>query len=167
MLTLPMVSSERSYSGASASTRAERPSTAESFERPADAPRATFSQAADTRRAGAATLDTLIEQLEVGVLVVDEDSRVSYANAAARQLEAESLPSFHRAVARALLTAEVACEEVELRGPRGALRWLGIRAVPVRNADAHAHGAVVSVDDLTSQKRAKEWAPLIESLKTL
>ncbi len=165
MLTLPLVPFERSRLAAIVSTNADR--------RPSlDTSLGTFSQTARTHRLGAATLDALIEELPVGLLVVDGDGEVSYANAVGRTLEANTVPSLQRVVARVLRTDQVVCEEfaVEPVGTRGRLdsrRWFAVRAVPVRNAGAHAHAAVVTVNDITAQTRAKSWEPAIASLMSL
>ena len=173
MLTLPLVQFDRSSIGARVSTNADRRSTLDpSFGPVVGAAVATFSQAAKTHRLASATLDALIEELPVGLLVVDGDGEVSFANAAARTLEANAVPSLQRVVARALRTDQVVCEEiaVEATGARMRLdlrRWLAVRAVPVRNVGARAHAAVVTVNDITAQTRAKSWEPAIASLMSL
>ena len=84
MLTLPLVQFERSRIGAGVSTNADRRPVLDTALGLADgAPVATFSQAARTHRVSAATLDALIEALPVGLLVVDGDGEVSFANAVA------------------------------------------------------------------------------------
>ncbi|MEO8619718.1 MAG: PAS domain-containing protein, partial [bacterium] len=155
MLNLPLDRFDRSRIGASVSSNADRgPSSDTSFGPVVGAPLATFSQAAKAYRLGSATLDALIEELPVGLLVVDRDGEVSFANAAARTLDANSAPSLQRLVARALRTDQVVCDEfgVEPTGARRRLdsrRWLAVRAVPLRNAGARAHAAVVTVNDIT------------------
>lgn len=168
MVTLPTLTSERPRLGASVSTRGERlASLGVSPERVADAPVPMFSRVAEEHSLGPATLDALIAQLPVGVLVMGRDGGVSYANDAARRLQADRLEPLRRAVSRALLTEEVVCEDVELRVGRGTRRWLGIRVTPVRAAGARAHAAVVSVEDITARRQAAAWEPLIESLVNL
>ena len=173
MLTLPLVEFERSRIGAGVSANADRHPSLDTALGLADgAPVATFSQAARTHRVSAATLDALIEALPVGLLVVDGDGEVSFANAMARTLEANAVPSLQRVAGRALRTDHVVCEEfaVEPSGARVRLdtrRWLAVRAVPVRNNGARAHAAVVTVNDITAQTHATSWEPAIASLMSL
>ncbi|CAN5422370.1 hypothetical protein BH09GEM1_BH09GEM1_29930 [soil metagenome] len=172
MLTQPLVQFD-SRIGASVSTNADRRLSLDTAFGPVvGAAVATFRQAAKAHRLGPATLDALIEALPVGLLVVDGDGEVSFANAAARTLEGNAAPSLQRVASRALRTDQVVCEEfaVEPAGARGRLdarRWLAVRAVPVRNAGARAHAAVVTVDDITAQTHATSWEPVIASLMSL
>ncbi len=173
MLTQPLVLFDRPRIGAGVSTHADRrPTLDTSFGPVGGAFFATFSQAAKTHRLSPATLDALIEDLSVGLLVVDGNGEVSFANAVARTLEANTVPLLRPVVARALRTDQVVCEEiaVERTGIRLRLdsrRWLAVRAVPVRNAGARAHAAVVTVNDITAQTHAKSWEPAIASLMSL
>lgn len=173
MLTLPLVPVDRSHIGEVAWTKVDRRVSFDaSYGRPADAPVGAFWQAAQTLRLGPAALDALIAELPVGVLVVDGDGEVSYANAVARSLGATTMPSLQRVVARALLSDQVVCEEfaVEPAGARGRLdarRRLAVRAVPFRNVGASAHAAVVTVNDITAQTQANAWEPAIASLMSL
>jgi PAS domain-containing protein len=173
MLTLPLVQFERPRIGAGISTNADRrPSPDTAFGPVGGAPVATFSQAGRAHRVSPATLDALVDALPVGLLVVDGDGEVSFANAVARTLEANAVPSLQRVVARALRTNQVVCEEfaVEptvLRGRLDSRRWLAVRAVPVSSGGARAHAAVVTVNDITAQTRARSWEPAIASLMSL
>ncbi|MEP6999227.1 MAG: PAS domain-containing protein [bacterium] len=173
MLNLPLVQFDRSRTGANVSSNADRSAPIDiPFGPVVGAPVATFSQAAKAHRLASATLDALIEELPVGLLVVDRDGEVSFANSVARTLEANSVPSLQRVVARALRTDQVVSEEfaVEPTGARKRLdsrRWLAVRAVPLRNAGARAHAAVVTVNDITAQTQAKSWEPVIASLMSL
>ncbi|MEO5814606.1 MAG: PAS domain-containing protein [Gemmatimonadaceae bacterium] len=159
--------------GAGVSPNADRrPSLDTAFGPAVGAAVATFSEAARTHRLSPSTLDALIEALPVGLLVMDRDGEVSFANEAARTLEANVVPLLQRVVARALRTDQVVCEEfaVEPTGIRAridARSWLAVRAVPVRNAGARAHAAVVTVNDITAQTRANSWEPAIASLMSL
>ena len=136
MLTLPLVPVERSHIGEVAWTNVDRRVSFDaSFGRPADAPLGAFCQAAQTHRLGPAALDALIAELPVGVLVVDGDGIVSYANAVARSLGATTMPSLQRVVARALLSEQVPAER---RQPVvDATRRIGIAPRPTRVVDAN------------------------------
>jgi PAS domain-containing protein len=134
---------------------------------PSGAP-ATFSRAADACRLDAATIDRLIEQLPVSVLVADRDGRVVYANAAARQLGAGGHPPLRWALTRALLTEDVVCEEAfefsEPTGPRGCFI---LTVSPVRSADGPVTGAVLTLADVTAKRQITHWEPIVESLMNL
>lgn len=173
MLTLPLGQFDRSRIGASVSSKADRrPSLDTSFGPVVDASVATFSQAARAHRLATATLDAVIEELPVGLLVVDVDGEVSFANAAARTFGADAVSSLQRVVARALRTDRVICEVVAVepkaaRARRDSRQWIAVRAVPARSNGARAHAAVVTVNDITAQTHADSWEPVIASLMSL
>ena len=161
MLTLPPVRFDRSVIGAGVSTNADRRAAV-----------ATFSQAAKAHRVGATLLDAVIDELPVGLLVLDGDGEVSFANAAARALGADAMPSLQELVALALradraLSRVVTVEPQASRTRLDARRSLAVRAIPVRHEGARAHAVVVTVNDITAQARADAWEPAIASLMSL
>jgi PAS domain-containing protein len=133
----------------------------------ADGPAPTFSRVAAAHRLDAAVLDEVLARLSVGVLVTDQDGRVVYANATARDLGLTDGAALGWTVMRALLTADaVHDEEIELLTPGRARRRLSVDVVPARGAGG-AHAAMLTAVDVTARKQAAEWAPVIESLMNL
>ena len=161
MLTLPPVRSDRSVIGANVSTIADRRT-----------PVASFGQAAKAHRVTSAMVNVMIEELPVGLLMMDSDGEVLFANAAARELGTDTVASLQGLAARALRNGRVVSEMVIVgsqaaRTRLDSRRTLSVRAVPVRNGGASAHAVVVSVDDITAQARANAWEPAIASLMSL
>ena len=161
MLTLPPRNYDRSVTGAGVSTNADRRAAV-----------ATFTQAVKAHRLGAAVLDEVMDALPVGLLVLDGDGEVTFANAAARALGADAVPSLQGLVALAL-RADRAMSQVftvgnqASRTRRDSRRSLAVRAIPIRNVGARAQAAVVTVHDITAQARAEAWEPAIASLMSL
>ena len=131
-----------------------------------------------------AVLDALLDQIDVGVLVLDADGRVAFANEAARRLRdddavaADAVVDRRRdgtvswasdlATARALLTGEtVRDEEVEYFAADGRRRWVRLSATPVRDAAGAVAAVVCTIADATAAKHDAAWAPVIESLARL
>ena len=161
MLTIPAVRFDRSVTGAGVSTNADR-----------RAALATFTQAAKAQRLGASILDAVIDELPVGLLVLDGDGEVSFANAAAGALGPDAVPSLQGLVALAL-RADRALSQVFTVGAQGSRtrlnsrRSLAVRAIPVRNEGARPHAVVVTVNDITAQAHADAWEPVVASLMSL
>lgn len=127
-----------------------------------------FSRAAEQQLVGSAAVDSLLDALPVGVLMVDRDGRPVYMNAAARALRIEQLEPLHWAVTRALLTEDVVREdEIEVVGPDDTRRWLGAHVIPVRKPGHGVSAALVTLVDVTSQARMATWNPIIETLANL
>jgi PAS domain-containing protein len=127
-----------------------------------------FSRAAEAQRVTAASVDALIEQLPVGVLLVDRDGRVVYANTAAHALRAERVEPLHWAVMRALLTEDAVREdEILVSVPGERKRWLSVQVTPLRVAELGVTAAVVTVSDGTASHQMSAWNPVIETLVNL
>lgn len=126
-----------------------------------------------------ALLDALLDQLDVGVLVLDADGRTAFANEAARRLRDDAGASADRrggpvswasdlATARALLTGEtVRDEEVEYFAADGRRRWVRLSATPVRDSAGTVAAVVCTIADATAARHDAAWAPVIESLARL
>ena len=128
----------------------------------------TFSRMAEALGVTPADMDPLLEQLPVGVLLVDRDARVVYANAVARTMRVERLEAFQWAVTRALLTEDAVREdEIEIAEPRQQRRRLSAHVMPVRVAGLGVNGAIVTVLDVTARDLMNAWNPVIESLVNL
>jgi PAS domain-containing protein len=134
---------------------------------PADAPPG-LSRVPEAHRLDAAVIDTVIEQLPVGVLVAEPGGRVVYANETARRLRLDHLAPVRRALTSALRTGDAVREDaLELRQPTGARSWFALTATPVRGADRTVTGAVLTLADVTAARRLSDWEPVMESLINL
>lgn len=129
---------------------------------------ARFSSTADACGVTPANMDELIEHLPVGVLIVDRDGRMTYANAAARALKIERLETVQWAVTRSLLTEDAVREdEIQVVTPGQPRRWLSTHVLPVRTSGLGVTAALVTLCDVTAKARMKAWDPVIESLVNL
>lgn len=127
-----------------------------------------FSRAAEEQLVGSAAIDTLLEGLPVGVIMVDRDGHAVYMNDAARALRIERLESLHWAVTRALLTEDAVREDdIEVVGPGDSRRWLSAHVVPVRRPGHDITAALVTLTDVTARTRMAGWNPVIETLVNL
>jgi len=119
-------------------------------------------------------METVLETVGTGVVVIDADGAVAAANAAAcrlldldaamvgRRLE-EALSGPGRAeipaLVQRLLSGRVARQDREVLLPaRGRDRHLAVTVVPLEGAPGSPRGAVVVVDDLTPLMRAQKVA---------
>jgi len=129
---------------------------------------APFSRVVQAHRVSAESVDTLLENLPVGLLVVDRDGRVVFANEAARALRIERLEPLQWAVTRALLTEDAVREdEIEIAAPGRPRRWLSACVSPLRVPGVGVTAAFVTLVDATARKRLREWDPVIQTLVNL
>ena len=127
-----------------------------------------FSQAADQHGVTPAAIDTLIDQLSVGIWITDRNGRVVFANAAARALCVDTLEELQWAITRALLTEEPVREDViEIVTAGRPRRWVSAQVLPVRVAGRGVTGALVTLADVSARTRMRHWEPVIESLVNL
>ena len=133
-------------------------------------------------------INTLLEQLPVGVLVAGRDGQIEYLNATAsaqlderrRAREPMDIGSVSPAtqsaklgplswiIARALLTGElVRDEEVEYLGAHDEWRTFSVSATPIRDMEGEIEFVVVSFADVTLRNRARDWEPVMRSLSRL
>ena len=127
-----------------------------------------FSRVADAHGVAAHAVDNLLEHLPVGLLVVDRDGRVVFANDAARALPIERLEPLQWAVTRALLTEDdVREDEIEIVAPGHPRRWLSAHISPVRVPGFGVTAAFVTLADSTARKCMREWDPVIQTLVNL
>ncbi len=127
-----------------------------------------FSRVAEAQGVTWPMMDGLLEQLPVGLMVVDRDGRVVFANAAARALRVERLEPLQWAVTRALLTEDAVREdEVEIVAPGQPRRVLSVHVMPVRVSGSGVTAAFVTLSDVTARERMRAWDPVIESLVNL
>ena len=129
---------------------------------------APFSRVAEANGVTADAVDNLLEHLPVGLLVMDRDGRVVFANEAARALSIERLEPLQWAVTRALLTEDdVREDEIEIVAPGHPRRWLSAHVSPVRVTGVGVTAAFVTLTDATARKRMREWDPVIQTLVNL
>ena len=155
-------------SGTSAATRVCPFERAVQPEHVAAARATPFSRVAEEQRATSAAIDAFVEQLPVGVLLVDRDACVVYANEAARALRVERLEPLQWAIMRALLTEDaVRDDEIQVAAPGEPRCWLRAHVMPVRVAGLGVNGAFVTVSDMTASHQMNAWNPVIETLGNL
>ena len=129
---------------------------------------APFSRVAEAHGVTADAVDNLLEHLPVGLLVVDRDGRVVFANGAARALPIERLEPLQWAVTRALLTEDAVREdEIAILAPGQPRRWLSAHITPLRVTGVGVTAAFVTLVDATARKRLREWDPVIQTLINL
>ena len=129
---------------------------------------APFSRIAETHQIPAAEIDGLLEHLPVGVMIVDRDASLVYANEAARALKVERVEQLQWAITRALLTEEgVREDDIEVAVPGEPRRFLSASVTPVRVAGLGMNAAFVVVSDVSARKRLSAWKPMIETLVNL
>jgi PAS domain-containing protein len=134
---------------------------------PADAP-PSLSRVPEAHRLDAAVIDTVIEQLPVGVLVADRSGLVVYANEVARGLRLDHLAPVRRALTCALRTGDAVREDtLELRQSTGSRGWFALTATPIRGAGGAVTSAVLTLADVTAARRLSDWEPVMESLINL
>ena len=127
-----------------------------------------FSHVADAHGVTPTALDGLVEQLPVGIWIVDRDGRVVFANEAARALGVERLEPLQWLVTRALLTEEpVRDDAIEIVATGQPRRYVSAHVMPVRVAGVGVTAAFVMVTDVTARNRMRQWDPVIETLVNL
>ena len=127
-----------------------------------------FSQVADEHDVTSSAVDSLLENLPVGIWITDRNGRVVFANQAARALRVDGLEALQWAVTRALLTEEPVDEDaIEIVTKGQTRRWVGAHITPVRVAGRGVTAALVTLADVTARKRLRQWEPVIESLVNL
>lgn len=127
-----------------------------------------FSRVAQAHGVTWAMMDGLLEQLPVGLMVVDRDGRVVFANAAARAFRVERLEALQWAVTRALLTEDAVREdEIEIVTPGQPRRLLSAQVMPLRVSGFGVTAAFVTLSDVTARERMRAWDPVIETLVNL
>ena len=127
-----------------------------------------FTHTAEAHQISSDAIDGLLEHLPIGLMVVDRDGRLVYANEAARALRIGRLESLQWAITRALLTEEVVREEeIEVAVAGEPRRWLSAYVTPVRVTGLGVNAAFVVLSDVTARTRMAQWTPMIETLVNL
>jgi len=127
-----------------------------------------FSEIADAHGVTPTALDGLVEQLPVGISIVDRNGRVVFANEAGQALAAECLETLQWLVTRALLTEEPVHEDaIEIVAKGKPRRYVSAHVLPVRVAGVGVTAAFVTLSDVTARTRMRQWDPVIETLVNL
>ena len=127
-----------------------------------------FSRIAEAHEISPPAVDDLLEHIPVGLMVVDANGKVAFANAAARSLQIDRLEPLRWAITRALLIEDNVREDDIAIAPLGApRRWVSARIIPVRVPKVGVKAAFVVLSDVTAQTQMAAWTPMIETLVRL
>jgi PAS domain-containing protein len=127
-----------------------------------------FSHIAEALEIGPPVIDDLLEHIPVGLMVVDANGKVVFANSAARSLRIDRLEPLQWAITRALLTEDNVHEDEIPIAPLGEpRRWISARIVPVRVPKRGVNAAFVVLSDVTARRQMAAWTPMIETLVRL
>jgi hypothetical protein len=127
-----------------------------------------FSRIAEVHQISPAVIDDLLEHILVGLLVVDGNGAVVFANAAARSLRIDRLEPLQWAITRALLTEDNVREDEIAIAPLGEPRRLiSAHIIPVRAPKLGVNAAFVVLSDVTARTQVAAWTPMIETLMRL
>ena len=127
-----------------------------------------FSRIADAHQISPLAVDDLLEHIPVGLMVVDANGKVAFANAAARSLQIDRLEPLQWAITRALLTEDNVREDEIAIAPLGEpRRWVSAHIIPVRVPKVGVNAAFVVLSDVTARTQMAAWTPMIETLVRL
>ncbi len=127
-----------------------------------------FSRIAEAHQISPLAVDDLLEHIPVGLMVVDANGKVAFANAAARSLQIDRLEALQWAITRALLTEDNVREDEIAIAPLGEpRRWVSAHIIPVRVPKLGVNAAFVVVSDVTARTHVAAWTPMIETLVRL
>lgn len=127
-----------------------------------------FSRIAEAHQIGQPVIDDLLEHIPVGLMVVDANGRVVFANEMARSLRIDRLEQLQWAITRALLTEDNVREDEISIAPLGEpRRWISAHVIPVRVPTLGVNAAFVVLSDVTARKQMAAWTPMIETLVNL
>jgi PAS domain-containing protein len=127
-----------------------------------------FTHIAEQHQISPAVIDDLLEHIPVGLMVVDANGKVVFANESARALRIERLEPLQWAITRALLTEDnVREDEISVLSVGEPRRWLSAHIVPVRVPKLGVNAAFVMLSDVTARTQMAAWTPMIETLVNL
>ena len=127
-----------------------------------------FSSIAEAHQISPPVIDDLLEHIPVGLMVVDANGEVVFANATARSLRIDRLEPLQWAITRALLTEDNVREDEISIAPLGEPRqWISAHVIPVRVPKLGVKAAFVVLSDVTARKQMAAWTPMIETLVNL
>jgi PAS domain-containing protein len=127
-----------------------------------------FSHIAERHQISPAVIDDLLEHIPVGLMVVDANGNVVFANETARALRIDHVEPLQWAITRALLTEDNVREDEIAVAPVGEpRRWISAHIIPVRVPKRGVNAAFVMLSDVTARTQMAAWTPMIETLATL
>jgi PAS domain-containing protein len=127
-----------------------------------------FTRIAEAHQISPAVIDDLLEHIPVGLMVVDANGKVVFANESARALRIERLEPLQWAITRALLTEDnVREDEIAVASVGEPRRCLSAHIVPVRVPKLGVNAAFVVLSDVTARTQMAAWTPMIETLVNL
>jgi PAS domain-containing protein len=127
-----------------------------------------FSRIAEAHQITLPVIDDLLEHIPVGLMVVDADGKVVFANETARSLRIDRLEPLQWAITRALLTEDnVREDEIAIASLGEPRRWIAAHIIPVRVPKLGVNAAFVVLSDVTARKQMAAWTPMIETLVRL
>ncbi len=127
-----------------------------------------FSRIAEAHRISPPVIDDLLEHIPVGLMAVDANGEVVFANATARSLRIDRLEPLQWAITRALLTEDNVREDEIAIAPLGEpRRWISAHVIPIRVPKLGVNAAFVVLSDVTARKQMAAWTPMIETLVNL
>lgn len=127
-----------------------------------------FSHIAEAHDISPAVIDDLLEHIPVGLMVVDPNGNVVFANETARSLRIDHVDALQWAITRSLLTEDNVREDEIAVAPLGEpRRWISAHIIPVRVPKLGVRAAFVILSDVTARTQMAAWTPMIESLVNL
>jgi hypothetical protein len=127
-----------------------------------------FSYIAEAHQISPAVIDDLLEHIPVGLMVVDANGTVVFANAKARSLRIDRLEPLQWAITRALLTEDNVREDEIAIAPLGEPGlWISAHIIPIRVPKLGVNAAFVVLSDRTARTQIAAWTPMIEALVKL
>ena len=127
-----------------------------------------FSRVAEAHQITSPVIDDLLEHLPVGLMIVDANGKVVFANESARSLRIDRLEPLQWAITRALLTEdEVREDEIALASLGEPRRWISAHIIPVRVPKLGVNASFVVLSDTTARRQMAAWTPMIETLVRL
>ncbi len=127
-----------------------------------------FSHIAEAHQISPAVIDDLLEHIPVGLMIVDGNGKVVFANETARMLKIDHLEPLQWAITRALLTEDNVREDEIAVAPVGERpRCICAHIIPIRVAKLGMNAAFVVLSDVTARTQIAAWTPMIETLVAL
>ncbi|HDH96985.1 MAG TPA: PAS domain S-box protein, partial [Proteobacteria bacterium] len=117
-----------------------------------------------------ARFDDIVRTVQIGLITVDNDERITYINPTAERILERSLHEIRGQPIANLLPipdGEGIDEEVEYTAPSGTRRYLAIASQVLTSSDGHREGRVVSIRDQTEIKRMQQEVMRTEKLAAI
>ncbi len=128
-------------------------------------------------------LRALLSSIEDGILVLDRDMTILYANSAVKSWHPTSTPLVGEKCYHAFQGIDVPCDECPVRScmetgrmemvrksaryPDGSLRWLELHAYPFRDSQGNLRGVVELIKDVTELRSLEEQLHLAQRMEAI